>query len=174
MKKTLLTATLAGVALLQITGLQAQSAAPAPAPAATSSQDSADQNIKLLREDLRSHKKQLVAVNLNLTETEATKFWPVYDKYSAETAKLGDERQALIKEYAEGFGKVTDEQALSLTKRSIALEEKVAQLRAKYVPLVNKAIPGTKTATFFQIDRRISNLIDLQLAREIPLVQDQK
>ena len=174
--KKLAMAALAAVSLFQIGSLAAQTAAPAatPAPATKSAQDDTDQNIKLLREDLRSHRKQLVAVNLSLTDTEATKFWPVYDKYTAEASKLGDERLAIIKEYAEGFGKISDAQALSLTKRSIALEEKTAQLRAKYVPLVNKAIPGTKTATFFQIDRRISNLIDLQLAKEIPLVQDQK
>jgi len=38
---------------------------------------------------------------------------------------------------------------------------------------VNKVLPGTKTATFFQMDRRISTLIDLQLSSQIPLVQDQ-
>jgi len=176
--KKLAMAVLAAVSLLQIGSLAAQTAAPAaapaPAPAAKPSPDQVDQYVKLLREDLRSHRKQLVAVNLSLTDAEATKFWPVYDKYTAEGAKLGDERVALIKEYAEGFGKITDAQALSLTKRSVVLEEKTAQLRAKYVPLVSKVLPGTKTATFFQIDRRISNLIDLQLAKEIPLVQDQK
>jgi hypothetical protein len=43
----------------------------------------------------------------------------------------------------------------------------------KYVPIINKVLPGTKTATFFQMDRRITGLIDLQLASQIPLVQEQ-
>jgi hypothetical protein len=41
------------------------------------------------------------------------------------------------------------------------------------VPIVNKVLPGTKAASFFQIDRRLSGLIDLQLASQIPLVQEQ-
>ncbi|MCP6768871.1 hypothetical protein NL529_28910, partial [Klebsiella pneumoniae] len=64
-------------------------------------------------------------------------------------------------------------QALSLAKRSLTLDEQVAALRAKYLPIVNKVLPGKKAATFFQLDRRISLLMDLQLASEIPLVQQQ-
>jgi hypothetical protein len=132
-----------------------------------------DQDIKLLRKDLRSEKKQLIATHLKLTEAEATKFWPVYYQYSAEMAKLGDQKYALIKEYAQNFGSLTDEQAQSLTKRSLGLDEAIAQLRIKYVPIVNGVLPGTKTATFFQLERRIMGLIDLQVASQIPLVQEQ-
>jgi predicted transposase YdaD len=134
---------------------------------------SVDQDISLLRQDLRSKKKQLIAANLKLTDAEATKFWPVYDQYTAESSKLGDQKYALLKEYAQGFGTLTNEQALSLTNRSLALDEQTAQLRSKYVPIVKQVLPGTKTATFFQIDRRISELIDLQLATGIPLAQEQ-
>ena len=49
----------------------------------------------------------------------------------------------------------------------------VRELREKYVPIVNEVPPGKKTATFFQLDRRIAELLDLQLASQIPLVQDQ-
>jgi hypothetical protein len=49
----------------------------------------------------------------------------------------------------------------------------VAQLRLKYDPIFSQVLPGKKVATFFQLDRRLSNLIDLQLASQIPLVQEQ-
>ena len=134
---------------------------------------SLDQDIALLRQDLKSGKKQLIASNLQLTDAEATKFWPVYDQYTAEQSKLGDEKVALIKEYAKGFGTITDEQAISLTNRALKLEQDYNALRQKYVPIINKALPGVKTATFFQMDRRVSALIDLQLAAELPFVQEQ-
>jgi endonuclease/exonuclease/phosphatase (EEP) superfamily protein YafD len=140
---------------------------------ASANQASIDQDVSLLRKNLRAQKKQLIAANLALTADEATKFWPVYDQYAAELSKLGDQKYALIKEYAQGFGSLTNEQALSLINRSLALDEKIAQLRSKYVPIVNQVLPGTKTATFFQLDRRITSLIDMQLATEIPLVQQQ-
>jgi hypothetical protein len=139
----------------------------------TSSPTVTDQDIQLLRQDIRSQKKQLVAANLTLTDAEATKFWPIYDQYAAEMTKIGDQKYALIKEYAQNFGSLTDAQALSLLDRPLALDEAIAQLRIKYVPIVNKVLPATKTATFFQIDHRLSTLIDLQLASQIPLVQDQ-
>ena len=127
----------------------------------------------MLRQDLRSGKKQAIAASLQLTDAEATKFWPVYDQYSAELSKLGDQRYALIKEYANGFGTLTDNQALSLVKRSLSLDEQVAQLRSKYVPIVNQVLPGTKTATFFQMDRYLNTLIDLKASGAIPVVQEQ-
>jgi Spy/CpxP family protein refolding chaperone len=158
---------LASAWILAVPAAHAQSAANTDSPSAT------DQDIRLLRQDIRSQKKQLIAANLTLTDAEATKFWPIYDQYAAEMTKIGDQKYALIKEYAQNYGSLTDDQAKSLLDRSLALDEAAAQLRIKYVPIVNKVLPGTKTATFFQIDRRLSNLIELQLANQIPLVQDQ-
>jgi hypothetical protein len=151
----------------------AMPAAHAQAAASKDTQTVSDQDVNLLRQDLRSMKKQLIAANLTLTDAESTKFWPVYDQFSAEMTKLGDQKLALIKEYAQNFGSLTDAQALSLINRSLALDEAVSQLRIKYVPIVNKVLPGTKTATFFQMERRVGTLIDLQVASQIPLVQDQ-
>jgi len=160
--------------LLQSIGLQAQAASGQAATSASKNPEaSLDSDVALLRQDIQSEKKQIIAANLQLTDAEATKFWPVYDQYNAELTELGNQKYALIKEYAQGFGKLTDEQALSLTRRSLALDEQLAQLRSKYVSIFNKALPGTKTATFFQMDRRIGALIDLKLASEIPFVQDQ-
>jgi len=69
---------------------------------------------------------------------------------------------------------LTDAQALSLVTRSLALDEQVAQLRNKYVPIINQVLPGAKPATFFQLDRYLNALIDIQLATRIPVVQEQK
>ncbi len=167
MRNKIVAVVLASAWVLVVPPAHAQSSASKDSPTVT------DQDIQLLRQDLRSGKKQLVAANLILTDAEATKFWPVYDQYAAEMTKVGDQKYALIKEYAQNYGSLTDAQARSLIDRSLALDESIAQLRIKYVPIVSSVLPGTKTATFFQIDRRISSLIDLQLASQIPLVQGQ-
>jgi len=164
------------IMLLLVLGCLSFVAAPrahAQAAASKDSQTVTDQDVKLLRQDIRSQKKQLIAANLTLTDSESTKFWPVYDQFSSEMTTLSDQKLSLIKEYAQSFGSLTDSQAQSLLNRSLALDAAVAQLRIKYVPIVNKVLPGTKTATFFQMERRISTLIDLQVASLIPLVQDQ-
>jgi hypothetical protein len=129
-----------------------------------------DQYIKLLRKDLRSEKKQFVAMNLTLTDNEATKFWPIYDQYSNELAKLYDARLELIKEYARNLDTFTDATAASLNQRSTELDQSFTRLRQKYVPLVAKVLPGKKSALFFQLDKRIGLLIDLQIASEVPLL----
>ena len=127
----------------------------------------------MLRQDLRSKKKQTIATNLQLTDADATKFWPVYDQYVAELTKINDEKYAVIKEYASAWGNMNDEQALSLTNRALAVEESVAQLRIKYFPIFSKVVSGSKVATFFQIERHVQALVDLQLSAQLPLVQAQ-
>jgi hypothetical protein len=130
-----------------------------------------DQDVQLLRKDVRSQKKQLIAANLPLTDAEAVKFWPLYDQYTAETTKINDTRFALIKEYAANYSSLTDAQAESLITRSIGVDESFVQLRLKYVPIFQKVLSGKKTAMFFQMDKRVALLIDLQLASIIPIVQ---
>lgn len=164
-----------GICFVQAPGTLAQAASTQTAPAASKNdQVMTEQDMQLLRQDIRSKKKQLIAANLTLSDAESTKFWPVYDQYTAELVKINDTKYAAIKEYAEKWGTMTDEQALSLVKRSLSVDEAVAQLRIKYVPIFQKVTPGTKVATFFQLDRRLQMMIDLQLASQLPLVQDQK
>jgi hypothetical protein len=132
-----------------------------------------NQQVALLLKDIRSIKKQVVAANLTLTDSEATKFWPVYEQYSAEFGKINDTRAALVKEYSDEYGTQTDEQADSLVRRWLDVDIAAAQLRQKYVPIFRKVLPGKKAATFFQLDRRISLMIDVQLTSQLPLMQSQ-
>lgn len=132
-----------------------------------------DQQLALLRRDIRSIKKQLIAANLTLTDSEATKFWQVYEQYSAETEKINDTRAAIIKEYSDEYGTLTDDQADGLIRRWLDADIEQAKLRQRYVPVFQKVLPGKKAATFFQIDRRISMMIDVQLTSQLPLAQSQ-
>jgi hypothetical protein len=158
-----------------VCGPRVRAQASASSQSAAGAQPSVDQDIALLRKDIRSGRKQLIASNLKLTDDQATKFWPIYDQYTAEQTKIGDQKTALIKDYADQWnaGSLSDEQASSLIQRSLAVDEQVAQLRIKYMPIFSKAVPGKVVATFFQLDRRIQELIDIQLASQIPLVQSQ-
>lgn len=130
-----------------------------------------DQDIELLRKDLRSVKKQIVAANMELTDAEAQKFWPLYDEYTAEATKLNDAKVSVIQDYAANYEKLTDVQGEDLIKRWAAADQSTIQLRMKYLPIFRKALSGKKAARFFQVDRRIGVLMDLQLASDIPLVE---
>jgi hypothetical protein len=129
-----------------------------------------EKDIELIRRDLRGEKKKILAANVPLTEEEATRFWPVYDKYAMEMTKHYDEFYAIIKDYAANQKTLTDEQANSLIKRWSDVQVELAQTRQKYVPIIQKVLPGKKTALFFQIDRRLYAAMDIQVASEVPLI----
>jgi hypothetical protein len=130
-----------------------------------------DAEVDLMRKDLRDQRKQIVAQNLPLTPDEATRFWPVYDQYTADTIKVNDQRYALIKEYAAAYNNMTDEQASSYIKRWIGVDDAATQLRLKYIPMFEKVIPEKKVAMFFQIDRRLGLLMEIQISGQLPLVE---
>ena len=129
-----------------------------------------EKDIQLLRKNLRTEKKKLIALNVPLTETEATKFWPAYDAYAADMSKHYDDFYAVIRDYAANQKTLTDAQAVDMIKRWSRIQVELAQTREQYVPRIEKVIPGKKAAHFFQIDRRLYELLDLQVAQEIPLV----
>ena len=131
---------------------------------------SIDQQIAMLRSDLRSKRKQIVAANMKLTDTEAEKFWPTYDQYVNELVNINDAKYALIKEYLQSTN-MTEEQADGLSRKWLTVDESVVQLRLKYIPIFRKALSARGTALFFQIDRRVQMMIDLQLASSLPLVE---
>ena len=131
------------------------------------------QDLDLLRRDLRAKRKQLIAANLKLTETEAERFWPVYDQYIRELIAIHDKKFALIEDYANNYGKMTNDESLLFIRQWLDFDIATNQLRQKYVPMVAKVLDGKKTATFFQLDRRIAMMIELQVASQMPLVQQQ-
>jgi len=129
-----------------------------------------DQDIEMLRADLRQQRKQIMAENMTLTADEATKFWPIFDQYRKEAIKPNDERWAVIKDYAANYTTMTDAQAQDYMKRSTAVDQQLLALRMKYVPIFEQVISAKKTALWYQIDRRVDLLINLQLSAMIPMV----
>ena len=133
-----------------------------------------DKDIEMLRANLRANRKELMAQNMNLTADEATKFWPIFDQYRKEAIKPNDERWALIKEYAANYNTMTDAQAQDYMKRATAVDEQLLGLRLRYAPVFEKVISAKKTALWYQIDRHIDLMINLQLSSMIPMVDTTK
>jgi hypothetical protein len=132
-----------------------------------------DANVQLMRQDIRAQRKKIVAANLPLTETEATKFWVVYDQYIGETIKINDGRYALLKEYAKNYESMTEDQCDAFIERWLGSDNDETQLRLRFIPEFQKVISHKKTAMFFQIDRRVSMMLNLQLAGQVPLAEPQ-
>ncbi len=131
------------------------------------------QDLEALRAELRATRKQIMAQNLTLTPEESTRFWPVYDQYQADLTRIKDDQYQLIAEYANTFGHYDDAAAKDFITRWLDLDVRTTALRARYVPIVNGVLPGVKATTFFQIDRRVSMLIDQRIASMLPVLQFQ-
>jgi hypothetical protein len=68
----------------------------------------------------------------------------------------------------------TDERAVLIVYSAVAdADIATAQLRQKYVPIMSKVLDGRNSATFFQLDRRIAMMIELQVSSQMPLIQAQ-
>ena len=128
-----------------------------------------DADIALLRKDIRAMKMQVIGENMSLSDSEAQKFWPIYKHYADDLHEVHNAKYALFKQYAETWATMTDQDALIYVRRSMEVDAEAQALRLKYVPVMNQILPGKKAATFFQLERRLCLMIDLQLFSQIPL-----
>ena len=170
MTKTLvLSAALLALGLGTTATAQGGAAQASPAAKAPTQADD-DKLVELLRKDVRAQKSDIIAKTMKLDATQSAAFWPVYKQYEAERAALGDERVAIIQDYAEHYDSLNDAKAKGLILRTQALEEKALGVQKKYVDEFLKILPAKTVGRFFQIDRRLNMLIDLELSSNIPLV----
>ena len=133
-----------------------------------------DEDIALLRQDLRAKKMQVIGENMSLSDKEAEKFWPVYNHYVKDLREVNDQKYALLKQYAEMWATMSDEDALIYVRHWLEADGQAQALRLKYVPVVSQVLPGKKAATFFQLDRRLNMIVDLQLFSQIPLAHEKQ
>jgi hypothetical protein len=153
--------------LLFVAALAAAPALAQGKPAAAAPAD----NMQILREKLKADKKLLVAANMQLTEAEAKKFWPVYDAYQQELHKLNDQIAMLLVDYAKDYNAktLTDAKASALFDRSIAIEEAEIKLKRAVAAKVRKVLPGIKAAQYMQIENKIRALVKYESAGDGPL-----
>ena len=129
-----------------------------------------DQYVELLRSDVNTERVAIITEAMAFSDAESTVFWPIYREYELELSKIGDERIALIKDFAAHYEMMTDEKAKELAEGSFKIEEKRTKLRKSYYKKMNKELSATQVAKFFQVDGLLNKLIDLQISSELPLI----
>jgi hypothetical protein len=133
-----------------------------------------DADIAMLRQDIRAMKMRVIGENMSLTDSEAEKFWPIYKHYADDLHEVHNEKYALLKQYIENWSTMTDQDALIYVRRWMEVDEEGQALRLKYVPVVTQVLPGKKAATFFQLERKLVMMVDLQLFSQIPLAREKE
>jgi dGTP triphosphohydrolase len=147
--------------------------APKPAPKTESSKGAAaTADMEILRQKLKSDKKLIVSENMDLTDDEAKKFWPIYDAYQKDLAKINQRIADLVIKYANESqkGPISDDLSKKLVSDSLDIEKSETDLKRSYVDKLGKAIPPYKIARYAQIENKIRALVKYELAVEIPLI----
>lgn len=128
-------------------------------------------DMEALRERVYADKRLVIAGNMQLSDAEAKKFWPVYEAYQNDLHNLNEKMVRIINEYSLAYSKgaILNSTAKRLLDDTLALEMAEARLKQSYVPILSKALPATKMARYLQIENKIRALIRYELAKGIPL-----
>ena len=161
MKKNRVTCVLA-VALIAIMAVSVMPALAGDTPA---------DNMEIFREKVRADKKLVVAAAMQLTESEAKAFWPVYNDYQKALTKLGDRTLSMIEEYAKNYQTMTDGAATKMVDDYLKLRADRLKLMESFLPKFKKVLSPKKLARFYQLENKIRAAINYGLAAQIPLVK---
>jgi hypothetical protein len=144
----------------------------APAFAQDTAGDKPADNMQILRDKLQADKKLVVAANMQLTETEAKGFWPVYEAYQKDLEVLNKRMTALVKSYADAWNakSINNEVAKKLTADFLAVQADEVKHMQSYVPALEKVLPATQVARYLQIENKIRSIIRYDLAAQVPLI----
>ena len=134
-------------------------------------QDKPADNMDIIRDKVRADKKLTIATNMELTESEAIKFWPIYEKYQDEWNKLAERTVRMIEEYGRNYQFMTDEKASKLLDEYLAIECDRTQLFKSYMPEFRKMLSERKVARYYQLENKIQAVINYELAKKLPLVE---
>lgn len=129
-----------------------------------------------LRSAVRADKKAFVASTLQLTATEAKRFWPIYDTYQRVLDASNRQRAVAVEAIVSMDRPLSDAYARSLANQLIAADE--AELKARRTMqnrllrgLPTRVMPPAKVARYLQLEAKIRSLLAYDIASTIPLVK---
>lgn len=136
-------------------------------------QDKPADNMEILREKIKADKKLVVAANMELTESEAKGFWPIYDQYQKDLQKLNRRIASLLDSYADDYRRnsLTDDKAKKLIDEALAIDRAEANLKSAYAPKLIKVLTVRKAVRYLQIENKIRAVVKYDIASGVPLVR---
>jgi len=105
---------------------------------------------------------------MNFSDKEAAVFWPIYRQYEYERSKLDDLRVVVIKEYTQKYPNLTDAEAKAMAERMFECDSRQIALKKTYFKKFNKVLPALTVTKFFQTERRIDLMMDMNVEASLP------
>lgn len=113
---------------------------------------------------------QIMAKGLTLDAQQAAKFWPLFETYQKEQGLIVDAQSKALKEYADNFKTLADADATAYINSLLERDQKMHDLRVKWLKKFTEAVGAKSAASAIQLDRRLSNIVQVQLSSRIPLI----
>ena len=133
-----------------------------------------DSYIDKLKEDVNATSKEIVSNNLTLTESEAKMFWPLYDEFIAARNPIVESRLKTASDYMKNYASMDDKTADELMNRSLLAEQELLDIKKEYLKKMSEVLPATLVGKYYQIENRISGLLDLVRMSSIPLIKNEE
>ena len=153
-------AVLAAFAAFQVSA--AEPAAP-PAP-------SAEEVIAQFRSDVLAQKADVMAKGLTLTAEQAAKFWPLFQQFQQEQTEVIDGQIEATRKYSDRFANLSDSDALDYVNALLSRDQAMHDLRLKWLATFQTVVPAKIAARAIQLDRRLSQVAQVKVSQQIPLI----
>ena len=144
----------------------AWSADPAPAAKPTD-----EQTVAAFRNDLMAKRADIMAKGLTLTADQAAKFWPLFESFQKEQDAIVSGQLKATEQFAEHYQQLSDKDAVDYVNALLERDQKMHDLRVKWLGKFQSAVPSKIAARAIQLDRRLGQVAQVQISQRIPLVR---
>jgi len=137
------------------------------APAAAPTQE---QVMTQFRDDLQATAADVMAKGLTLTADQAAKFWPMFQTFQKEQKTIIDDQLAALGKYRDTYKTMSSADALAYVNSLLTRDQKIHDLRVKYLTKFQEVVPPNIAARAIQIDRRLGLVAQVKVSSQVPLV----
>ena len=152
--------------LVSSSAWSAESATPVSAPEPTE-----QQVMDQFRDDMQAKSADVMAKGLTLTSEQAAKFWPLFEAYQKEHNQIVDEQLKATQKFIASYQQVSDEDALAYVNALLERDQRVHDLRVKWLKKFQSVVPAKTAARAVQLERRMGIVTQVKISSQIPLIR---
>jgi len=133
----------------------------------------AQQNeFEYIKTQFHADKKTLLMHYMTLTDSQAAKFWPIYNNYEKERGTLADKRFANLKTYSDQYKTMTDDQADVMANNYFDNDAKEIAIEKKYYGQVKKALGAKTAASWLQFEAYMDAAVHFEVLHNVPFLNE--
>lgn len=133
-------------------------------------QPTPEQASEQFRIDMQAVAADVMAKGLTLTAEQAAKFWPMFETFQKEQKAIIDEQLKSLIKYGDTYKDMSDADALAYANSLLQRDQKIHDLRLKYLAKFQSVVPSRIAARAIQLDRRLGQVAQVKISSQVPLI----